>query len=51
MLYTGIDLGTSSVKLLLIDETGNIKRILVEKYEKNYQKFKRIYPSVKSLFT
>ena len=27
-LYIGIDLGTSAVKLLLMDEAGNIKNIV-----------------------
>ena len=27
MLYIGIDLGTSAVKLLLMDETGDIKKV------------------------
>lgn len=32
MLYIGIDLGTSAVKLLLMDETGNIKKIVSREY-------------------
>lgn len=32
MLYIGIDLGTSSVKLLLMDETGDIKKIVSREY-------------------
>ena len=28
MLYIGIDLGTSAVKLLLMDETGDIKKVV-----------------------
>ena len=28
MLYIGIDLGTSAVKLLLMDESGNIRNIV-----------------------
>ena len=28
MLYIGIDLGTSAVKLLLMDEKGNIQKIV-----------------------
>lgn len=32
MLYIGIDLGTSSVKMLLMDETGNIKKIISKEY-------------------
>lgn len=32
MLYIGVDLGTSSVKLLLMDEVGNIKSIVTREY-------------------
>jgi len=32
MLYVGVDLGTSSVKLLLMDEKGDIKSIVVREY-------------------
>ena len=32
MLYVGIDLGTSSVKLLLMDEMGDIKKIASKEY-------------------
>jgi xylulokinase len=32
MLYIGVDLGTSSVKLLLMDEEGNIKSIVTREY-------------------
>lgn len=32
MLYIGIDLGTSSVKLLLVDEKGNILKTAVREY-------------------
>lgn len=32
MLYVGVDLGTSSVKLLLMDETGDIKSIVTREY-------------------
>ncbi len=32
MLYIGIDLGTSAVKLLLMDETGDIKKIVSREY-------------------
>ena len=32
MLYIGIDLGTSSVKLLLMDATGQIKKIVSREY-------------------
>ncbi len=33
MLYIGIDLGTSAVKLLLMDEKGQIKNIVSKEYE------------------
>ena len=32
MLYIGIDLGTSAVKLLLMDGEGNIKNIVSKEY-------------------
>ncbi|MDY5846853.1 MAG: xylulokinase [Bariatricus sp.] len=32
MLYIGVDLGTSAVKLLLMDEKGEIKKIVSEEY-------------------
>lgn len=32
MLYIGIDLGTSAVKLLLMDETGRIQKIVSKEY-------------------
>lgn len=32
MLYIGIDLGTSAVKLLLMDDTGAIKRVVSREY-------------------
>ena len=32
MLYIGIDLGTSAVKLLLMDESGNIKNVVSKEY-------------------
>lgn len=32
MLYIGIDLGTSAVKLLLMDEKGNIKNVVSKEY-------------------
>ena len=31
-LYIGIDLGTSAVKLLLMDEAGSIKNIVTKEY-------------------
>lgn len=38
MLYIGVDLGTSSVKLLLMDEEGNIKSIVTREYELYFPK-------------
>lgn len=32
-MYVGIDLGTSSVKLILVDKSGHIHRSVVKKYE------------------
>ena len=32
MLYIGIDLGTSAVKLLLMDEQGRIKNVVSKEY-------------------
>jgi xylulokinase len=32
MLYIGVDLGTSSIKLLLMDEAGDIKNIVTREY-------------------
>ena len=32
MLYIGVDLGTSAVKLLLMDEEGDIKKIVSREY-------------------
>ena len=32
MLYIGVDLGTSAVKLLLMDEKGNIRNIVSKEY-------------------
>jgi len=38
MLYIGIDLGTSAVKLLLMDETGAIKKIVSREYPIEFPK-------------
>ena len=38
MLYIGIDLGTSSVKLLLMDETGTILREVTREYPLEFPK-------------
>lgn len=40
MLYIGVDLGTSAVKLLLMDETGAIKNIVSKEYPLSFP-----YPS------
>ena len=37
-LYIGIDLGTSAVKLLLMDEAGNIKNIVSKEYPLEFPK-------------
>ncbi len=36
MLYIGIDLGTSAVKLLMMDETGDIKKIVSREYDLSF---------------
>lgn len=36
MFYIGIDLGTSAVKLLLMDETGDIKKIVSKEYDLSF---------------
>lgn len=38
MYYIGVDLGTSAVKLLLMDETGEIKRIVSREYPLTFPK-------------
>ena len=38
MLYIGVDLGTSSVKLLLMDEVGEILKIITKEYPIYYPK-------------
>ena len=38
MLYIGIDLGTSAVKLLLMDEVGKIQKIVSREYPLYYPK-------------
>jgi len=38
MLYIGVDLGTSSVKLLAMDENGDIKKIVVREYPLHFPK-------------
>lgn len=44
------DVKTAVSKLVKVIDTIEPQADLVEKYEKNYQKFKAIYPTVKSLF-
>lgn len=36
MLYVGIDLGTSAVKLLLMDEQGKIEKIVSKEYSLSF---------------
>ena len=36
MLYIGVDLGTSSVKMLLMDENGKIESIVTREYPIEY---------------
>ena len=38
MLYIGIDLGTSAVKLLLMEENGRIKKIVSKEYPLSFPK-------------
>ena len=38
MLYIGIDLGTSAVKLLLMDEAGQIKNVVSRAYPLEFPK-------------
>lgn len=38
MLYIGIDLGTSAVKLLLMDEKGDVKKIVSKEYPLSFPK-------------
>ena len=38
MLYIGIDLGTSAVKLLLMDGAGNIQKIVSRSYPLSFPK-------------
>ena len=38
MLYIGIDLGTSAVKLLLMDEAGQIKNVVSREYPLEFPK-------------
>ena len=38
MYYIGVDLGTSAVKLLLMDETGDIKKIVSKEYPLSFPK-------------
>ena len=37
MLYIGVDLGTSAVKLLLMNETGKIEKIVSREYPLYFQ--------------
>ena len=38
MYYIGVDLGTSAVKLLLMDGTGSIKNIVSKEYPLSFPK-------------
>lgn len=38
MLYIGVDLGTSAVKLLLMDETGKVLKIVSREYPISFPK-------------
>lgn len=38
MYFIGIDLGTSAVKLLLVDEKGNVKNVVSREYELSFPK-------------
>ena len=44
------DVETAAEKLVKVTGTVEPDAELVEKYEKRYQKFRKIYPSVKELF-
>ena len=37
MLYIGVDLGTSAVKLLLMDESGKVLNIVSKEYPISFQ--------------
>ena len=36
MLYIGIDLGTSACKLLLVDETGQVRNTITQEYSLSF---------------
>ena len=38
MLYIGVDLGTSAVKLLLMDESGKVLNIVSKEYPISFSK-------------
>ena len=38
MIYIGVDLGTSAVKLLLMDEKGSVKNIVSKEYPLSFPK-------------
>ena len=38
MLYIGVDLGTSSTKLVLMNESGNIENIVSKEYSLSFPK-------------
>ena len=47
MLYIGVDLGTSAVKLLLMDGEGNIQNIVSKEYPQYDWKGNKGYPTKK----
>ena len=52
MLYVGVDLGTSAVKLLLMDEKGEIKNVISREYPLFFPHHKAVSELIrnKSLF-
>ena len=47
MLYIGVDLGTSAVKLLLMDENGNIQKIVSKEYPLYFPKPRLVRGSIR----
>jgi hypothetical protein len=48
--YTASDVETIADKIVKVVDTIEPDPELVEKYEQRYQEFKRIYPTIKSLY-
>ena len=46
--YIGIDLGTSSAKFLLVDESGNILSSHTEQYAVRYPQSERMFSTSRS---